>query len=96
MDIEKHNVHVDPSKLANLSIKPPRRRLWDFLPESVAIWLLRHGFNPKPTPYETWALKNIMLRSFYEWQKATIDRLEALLAEPIPLTERKIPESELN
>lgn len=96
MDIKKHNVEVEPSNLGSLSIKPPRRRLWDFLPESVAMWLLRRGVNPKPTPYETWALKNLMLRSFYDWQRATINRLEAMLAEPVPLTERKIPESELN
>ena len=87
----KHNVEVDMDKLEHLPIRPPRRRLWDLVPTRIAVWLVERGFNPKPTPFEKWALRSAMLRAIYTWQRTALATARTVLTE-----DRDIPPEELN
>lgn len=65
-DKDKHRVPIELHTLHEVPIKPPRRRLWDFVPEWLGMWLIERGFNPKPTPYELWTVNSVMLRAYYK------------------------------
>lgn len=88
MDIEKYRVELNLDALGTLALRPPRRRLWDLLPERLALWLIRRGYNPKPTPYELWCLDSAALRLYYSQfygvvsqlhQQSAADRVAAFL-----------------
>ena len=65
-DSLKHRVQIDLDGLAKLPIRPPRKKLWDLLPERLSLWLIKRGYNPPPTPYERWCLDSAALRVYYE------------------------------
>lgn len=65
-DEDKHRVEVEISELGDTPVHPPRRRLWDFVPNRLAMFIVNTlKYNPPPTPYELWLLKSIYLRGYY-------------------------------
>ena len=80
--MKKHQLEIDVDKLPELRIKPPRRRLWDFLPARLCLWYMRlTGHNPKSTPYEEWVLKNAFLRVQFSRYRAALTLLNLNSAE---------------
>ena len=65
-DNQKHRVPIELHTLHETPTKPPRRRIWDFVPEWLCLWLIKRGYNPPPTPYELWLINSLMLREFYK------------------------------
>jgi hypothetical protein len=65
-DKDKHKVPIELHTLHDTPINPPRRKLWDFVPEWLGMWLIKRGYNPKPTPRELWHINSIMLRAYYK------------------------------
>ena len=72
--MKKHLVEVDVQTLHEIPITPPRKRLWDFVPDWLALFIVqRLRIVPKPTPYELWTINNAVLRMYY---KIAYDRLK--------------------
>ena len=60
----KVSVTVYPHLLGTLSILPPRRRFWDFMPNWVFL-RLRNWFTIEATKREVWIAHSMVLRSMY-------------------------------
>ncbi len=60
----KVSVTVYPHLLGTLSIMPPRRHFWDFMPNWVFL-RLRKWFTIEATVLEVWYAHSMVLRSMY-------------------------------
>jgi len=74
-DKDKHKVPLNLHTLHETPLSAPRRKLWDFVPEFLALWLLRKGFNPQPTPFELWVVHSVALRAYYSRFFRVVDLL---------------------
>ncbi len=65
-DEDKHRVEVEIGELGDTPVRPPRRKLWDFVPNFLAMFIVNKlGWNPAPTPYEIWLVRSVYLRGYY-------------------------------
>lgn len=63
----RDDIVIKPDELGNLPISPPRRSFADFVPNGVKTFLFNHfGWFAAPTAYETWLIKSLFLRVFYQ------------------------------
>lgn len=67
--MSKLDVEIDPAKLGDTPIYPPRRTWLDFVPTNLKIWV-RRKYNILPaTKREVWILESLFLRIFYNTQR---------------------------